>query len=231
LSGSLPTIAIVTLSAVLVDVGGTLWPDAWPVDEVARAARVEAVVPGASDVLPQLLERLEHRADADQAVFEVLTAHALAVDKETAVSVRKAICSPFRPLGEPVPGAHELLVAIRRLGKRCVLVSNVSVRDAELYAIDLSALGWGELVDDCITSIDAGCRKPGAAIFDAALEAARCSPAACVMIGNSEDKDIEPARVRGMRTVRIAPPTVTSVADVVVGGPAECISLLERWST
>ena len=51
------------------------------------------------------------------------------------------------------------------------------------------------------------------------------------MIGDSEDKDIEPARARGMRTVRIAPPTATSVADVVVGGPAECIPQLERWTT
>jgi FMN phosphatase YigB (HAD superfamily) len=102
---------IVTLSAILVDVGGTLWPDAWPVDQVARAARVEAVLPGASAVLPQLAELLEHRADADKAVLDVLTAHGLAVDKATPVLVRKAICSPFRRLGEPVPGAHELLLA------------------------------------------------------------------------------------------------------------------------
>jgi Haloacid dehalogenase-like hydrolase len=109
-------------------------------------------------VLPQVAELLEHRANADQAVLQVLTWHGLAVDRSTAVLVRKAICSPFRPLGKPIPGAHRLLLAIRRLGKRCVLVSNVSVRDAELYALDLSALGWDELVDNCVTSIDAGCR-------------------------------------------------------------------------
>jgi putative hydrolase of the HAD superfamily len=181
-------------------------------------------------VVPELIETLSVRHDADRAVLEVLTARGLELDEEKAVSVRKAICSPFSPRGEPVLGAHELLLAIRRLDKRCVLVSNVSVRDAELYARDLSALGWAELVDACITSIDTGCRKPGAAIFDAALAAAGCSPTACVMIGDSEENDVEPARARGMRTVRIAPKTATSVADAVVGGPAECIAVLEAWN-
>jgi FMN phosphatase YigB (HAD superfamily) len=222
----------VTFSAVLLDVGGTLWPDAWPVDEAARTARVDAVLPDAAGLVAPLIDELKHRDDADRAVFDVLTAHGLELDEATAASVRKALCSPFSPLGQPVPGAEELLFGIHRLGKRCVLVSNVSMRDAELYARDLAVLGWTALVDACITSIDAGCRKPGAAIFEAALAAAGCSAAACVMIGDSEAKDIEPARARGMRTVRIGHrETVPSVADAVVGGPAECIPLLEAWST
>jgi HAD superfamily hydrolase (TIGR01509 family) len=220
----------VRFSAVLVDVGGTLWPDSVPVDEAARVARVEAVFPGAGVAVPELMEALSVRDDADRAVLELLTTRGLELDEELAASVRKAICAPFSPLGEPLPGAHELLSTIRRLGKRCVVVSNVSVRDAELYAKDFTALGWADLIDACVTSLDTGCRKPGSAIFEAALSAAACAPARCVMIGDSEPNDIQPARVRGMRTICIGPKTVTSAADAVVHGPAECVAVLESWN-
>jgi FMN phosphatase YigB (HAD superfamily) len=221
---------IVRFSAVLVDVGGTLWPDSIPVDEAARAERVEAALRGAGVVVPHLIEALDARDDADRAVFEVLTAQGLELDEENAVLVRKAICAPFSPLGVPLPGAQELLLTIRRLGKRCVVVSNVSVRDAGQYLTDFSDLGWAELVDAWITSLDSGCRKPGAAIFDTALTAAGCVPAACVMIGDSEENDVEPARALGMRTIRIGPKASASAADAVVDGPAECIAVLESWN-
>jgi hypothetical protein len=69
------------------------------------------VVPGASAVLPSSLNY--------QSIALTLTRRCLTCSRRTVwrstrrrrVLVRKTICSPFRPLGEPVPGAHELLLA------------------------------------------------------------------------------------------------------------------------
>lgn len=225
----MPSVAVVALAAVLLDVGGTLWPDTWPVDEAARTARLERALPGSGPLFPRLADAVAGRVDADRAVLETLVDTGLSSDLGTAVEVRRAMCAPFHPLGTPVRGAFDLLEAVRRLEKRCVLVSNVSVRDAELYADDLAALGWLGHVDGCITSIDVRCRKPGAAIFEAALAAAHAPAEACLMIGDSERNDIEPARALGIRTIRIGDPRQVSSADTVVPGPMDCIPLLERW--
>jgi hypothetical protein len=50
----LHTLTLKAPSAVLVDVGGTLWPDSWPVDEPARAARMDNVLPGSGGLFPGL---------------------------------------------------------------------------------------------------------------------------------------------------------------------------------
>lgn len=45
-------------------------------------------------------------------------------------------------------------------------------------------------VDAAMSSVDVGYRKPSPRIFEAAVEAAGCSSAGIVVVGNSEDKDI-----------------------------------------
>ncbi len=207
-----------------------MWPDSWAVDEDARRGCVDAIVPGAASIISDALGVLSVRSDADQAVHEILTARGFDVDGLTAALVRKAMCAPLDPYAAPVPGAEDLLRAIRRLGKRCVIVSNVTVRDAELYGHDFRGLGWDRYIDACVTSIEAGCRKPAAGIFDAALAAAACSRQACVMIGDSEENDIVPAKRVGMRAIKIGNPTAPTSADANVSGPADCISLLDAWS-
>ena len=48
-----------------------------------------------------------------------------------------------------------------------------------------------------VTSLDVGFRKPHPAFFEAVLVEAGCAPAECVMIGNSEPNDIQPAIALG----------------------------------
>ena len=83
-----------------------------------------------------------------------------------------------------------------------------------------------------MTSLDVGFRKPHSAFFAAALREAGCEPAACLMIGNSEANDIQPALALGMRTIRVAieePPPTASAAHAVVTSLAAVPAVVSPW--
>jgi FMN phosphatase YigB (HAD superfamily) len=114
-----------------------------------------------------------------------------------------------------------------------VIVSNVEVRGALEYQRDFEDFGIAHLIDAIITSLEVGFRKPHHAIFAAALAEARCAPEECVMVGNSEEKDIQPAVERGMRAIRVAieePLPQSSAAHGVVTNLAAVSELLSRWA-
>jgi FMN phosphatase YigB (HAD superfamily) len=54
-----------------------------------------------------------------------------------------------------------------------------------------------------IASAEVGLEKPDPAIFDLALRQARCAASQAVMIGDRLDNDIRPARMLGLKTVRV----------------------------
>jgi len=113
-----------------------------------------------------------------------------------------------------------------------VIVSNVQVRGALEYQRDFADLGVVHLVDSIITSLEIGFRKPHPAIFKAAILEAGCNAAECVMIGNSETNDIEPALQLGMRAIRVAieePPPRTSAAEAVLTDLGAVGQLIARW--
>jgi hypothetical protein len=71
------------LRAVLVDVGGTLWPNTWPrrpADDEERVMRLQQAVPGLTrreaTGLVAALSTVEHRADQRQQT-EAITAEAI----------------------------------------------------------------------------------------------------------------------------------------------------------
>src|SRR2546423_4030820 len=78
-----------------------------------------------------------------------------------------------------------------------VAVSNAMWRDARTYPRDFAAMGIGPYVDAVVSSVEIGFRKPHRAMFEAALAVAHRPPQHCVMIGNSEQSDIQPALALG----------------------------------
>jgi FMN phosphatase YigB (HAD superfamily) len=83
-----------------------------------------------------------------------------------------------------------------------------------------------------VTSLDVGFRKPHAAMFQAAAEAAGCHPSACVMVGNSEVNDVLPASRLSMRTIRVAieePAPAESAADAIATSLDEVRAILQTW--
>jgi putative hydrolase of the HAD superfamily len=97
----------------------------------------------------------------------------------------------------PVPGALELLGALRSRVKVAVVTNNIVVEQVE----KLRHLGMTELIDVLVISEEAGAKKPEAAIFRIALE--RCGATAndAVMLGDSWESDIVGAHAAGIRAV------------------------------
>jgi putative hydrolase of the HAD superfamily len=106
---------------------------------------------------------------------------------------------------KPLPGALELLQEIHALGMKTVIASNTYWRDADSYWADFRILGLAEHIDAIVTSVDAGRLKPHPAVFEMAMRWAGVHPEQCVVIGNREENDIEPALKLGMRTILVHP--------------------------
>lgn len=229
------------LRAVLMDVGGTLWPDrlTGQLSDEHSLARLAALVPELDaaqclDALRQALRGHDHSPVQDTHAVLARALQTLGADCEVhqVVAIRRAICAPALPGIALFPDARVLLETIRELCMRCVVLSNVQVRGADEYWRDFADLGIAHLIDSVVTSLDVGFRKPHPAMFQAGLAAASCSPAECVMVGDSELKDIEPARRLGMRAIRVAieePPSAETCAHATATSLRQVQSILREW--
>jgi FMN phosphatase YigB (HAD superfamily) len=232
---------------VLVDVGGTLWPDHWPLSDGDRLDRFNAMknaLPGVSasdiaEVIATITTLVDEgsaapvRRAAERLVKTGLARHRLPVDSATVRAARQALCTNLGRSVTPFAGAGELLAGIKSAGLTCVILSNTTFRDAEMYGRDFAALGWDGFIDGCITSVDVGCGKPDRRIFCAAIRAAAVDAHAVAMIGNSEDADIVPAIELGLRALRVAledPLPATSVADAVTDSLTAARDVLLSWA-
>jgi putative hydrolase of the HAD superfamily len=99
----------------------------------------------------------------------------------------------FRAFPDAAPALREL----RERGLRLVVASNW---DCSLREV-LESAGLLELVDDAVSSAEAGAAKPDPAVFRAALTAAGCEPEEAVHVGDSEENDVAGARAAGVRAV------------------------------
>jgi FMN phosphatase YigB (HAD superfamily) len=230
---------------VLVDVGGTLWPDRWPArpaDRIGRRYRLRAAFPGLSpgDALA-VLTALEQAGvgldgqvaqDSGTYVGGTLRRFGLGDGPGQIAAAIDAMCVPAGLRIRLFPGARELLACIRDLGLKSVIVSNAVWRDAAAYRRDFEVFGIAGLLDAVVSSVDAGVRKPHCGMFVMAAAAAGVPLDACIVIGNSEDLDIRPARSLGIRTLRVAieePPPCASAADHVVRSLSEAADVLGEW--
>ncbi len=232
------------ISAALVDVGGTLWPERWPApreDDEFRVSRLLQAVPGLKrDQASELIERFRAGAERDKDlvqdhsafVRETFRQARFLLDVGSVEIVRRAMCLPAAGRWELFPGTRELLATIKELHLGCVLVSNAVWRTGADYRADFEEFGVATSIDDFVSSIDVGFRKPHRAIFEAALKACACDAGSCVMIGNSEQLDVEPAVAMGMRTIRVAieePKPAASAAHAVACSLHEAAAVLRAW--
>jgi len=229
------------LRAALLDVGGTLWPDKLlppagtdPCLEPLRRALPSVDPSAALAVIRRYLgdEDALLEQNTNDLVAAAIRSLGISPTEADPVAVRRALCIPALGYTALFPGAIELLTTLRNHGLQCVIVSNVQVRGAVEYRRDFVDLGVGHLIDSVVTSLDVGYRKPHPAMFKSAIVEAACDAAECVMIGNSEEKDIEPAVHLGMPAIRVAieePPPLTSAADAVLTDLGAVGRLVSRW--
>jgi HAD superfamily hydrolase (TIGR01549 family) len=100
----------------------------------------------------------------------------------------------------PLPGARDLLVAIKERGHRLVLASSGQQRHVD-FALDL--LDVRDVADDWTSSADADATKPAPDLLQVALKKLGApSDAASVMIGDSIF-DVEAAKNAGMPAIAV----------------------------
>jgi FMN phosphatase YigB (HAD superfamily) len=202
------------LRAALVDVGGTLWPEHWPRStwEAAAKRRLGGRFGISDSEAEGLLAELALRdpdstpppltQDTADLIADALLASGLA--RLHAADVLEVLDIPAALVTRPFDGVGELLGGLKEGRLRVVIVTSAFFRTGAGMRRDAEQLGFGQWVDDVLSSVDTGVRKPNSSVFQLALDAARSSPHETVMIGDSEEKDILPAKRLGMRTIRVA---------------------------
>jgi putative hydrolase of the HAD superfamily len=134
-----------------------------------------------------------------------------AVDRE---ALTEALLASLR--FSAFPDACAALNSARHRGERVIVVSNW---DSSLAQV-LERVGLAPLLDRVITSAEVGARKPAAAMFEAALAAARVTPAQAMHVGDSLDEDVAGARAAGIAAVWLnrdgagAPPGVSMIRSL-----------------
>ena len=235
----------------MVDVGGTLWPNSWPFresDGLGRRQRIAAAMPTLEPRVVQALAddlirrsrpgdearsittETEMAVGADALIADCLARQGVPVNRDTISRLRRAMAIPVADPMKPLPGARELLAEIHALGMRTVIASNTYWRDADSYWDDFKFLGMADHIDAVVTSVDAGHLKPHPAVFEMAMRWAGAPPERCVVIGNREENDVEPALELGMWAILVHPddpPPSASRAHVVAPDLWACARALK----
>jgi len=236
-----------TLKAVLLDVGGTLWINNLVIDRDAASAiwlrQLSEALPGVNRaaleaILASLLELeagigLQSTEGIEADIARVLAASKLTPGSDVARAVRRAMVVPAHPGIRRHPGFEALFETLAPLPLQRVVLSNTNWRDADGYWRDFRDFGVDQALHHIVTSVDAGQKKPHPAMFQAALAAAGCAGPEVVMVGNSEAADVAPARALGMRTIHVCieePLTGRSAADAEVDSLHEVASLIQEWT-
>jgi putative hydrolase of the HAD superfamily len=223
------------LDALLFDLGGTLdGRGAWR-ERFHRFLPEVGVVcsPGDRAAAFDFAERQTHATEAmATASLRQLVAHhagwqlqALGIDDPRAV---RAITDRFVADVETATSANRaVLRELAGRGLKLAVVSNACGNAARLC----EEFGYADLLLAVVDSHVFGAAKPDTKIFRHALTLVGAPAERTAFVGDRLDRDIEPARSIGMRTVWIAgdqPSTAASCADLVLDSVAELPAALSR---
>jgi putative hydrolase of the HAD superfamily len=190
---------VTTVEAVLLDGMGTLVRLVPPAPALAEALGVDLATAERAFRAEVAYYVAHHLEGSDASSLDDLRRRCAGALAEVArVDPARALEALMASLRfEAFADAAPVLRRLRARGLRLVVVSNW---DCSLPDV-LERVGLRELVDEVVTSAVVGAAKPAAAIFEAALAAARCAAAEAVHVGDSVANDIEGARAAGIRAL------------------------------
>lgn len=164
--------------------------------ETAALLTYMGVCPKTGRALPQGIIHLP-RCDAERGVADHLTAlgvpGALALVTRVFQEVDQEF--PFQRYLKPLPGAEEILLAIRRAGGRVAVVTNDAAAASERH---LASLGWDGLVDVIVGTDVCPAKKPAPEPVLLACRRLGIPAGAGVMVGDSPS-DLLAGRSAGCR--------------------------------
>jgi putative hydrolase of the HAD superfamily len=191
-----------TIRAVLFDVGGPLSTEVEherAIDEDIRSLFAEAGMP-VTDARYAEVWRSVVDSFAPNA-YEAVIWQLAEGDEEIAPSVYREVARRSHERGsfELRAGISELLAELSARGLRLGLAAN---QPADVIA-RLEQCGIARHFDSKGISATHGYRKPDVRLFLHACEALGMAPEECIIVGDRIDCDVVPARLLGMRTVRL----------------------------
>jgi putative hydrolase of the HAD superfamily len=186
------------IRGVVFDLWNTLatWPESESVEFRLRWSEKIGVTPDALDELwhaPGAYERRESGPIADA----LAAIHAgLGVDADLAELVELRLAMTRRAL-LPDPGVVSTLMELRRRDIKTGLISNCT----EEVAVVWDDSPFTRLFDVAVFSATAGCMKPDARIYEAALAGLGLEASDCLFVGDGANDELEGAQRIGMRPV------------------------------
>ncbi len=159
----------------------------WPLDELKRRHH-------------QLLEQFHQEVMAGRMTIDEAREHRFRalVGGGDPAGLAAAYRDAYVDHWQEVPGAGDLLAAVRTAGAAVVIVTNNIVSEQRAK---LRRLGLDPHVDALVTSEEVGVQKPDPAIFVAALARVGATADRAVMLGDAWRADVEGARASGIRPV------------------------------
>jgi putative hydrolase of the HAD superfamily len=94
------------------------------------------------------------------------------------------------------PGVEDFLQEAKDKGIKMCIVTDLT---AQIQMRKWLKLDLGRYVDFLVSSEEAGIEKPGSYIFELALEKLGMKAEECIMIGDSDEKDIKGAEALGIK--------------------------------
>jgi putative hydrolase of the HAD superfamily len=219
------------VQAILFDMGGTLDGGPHWLDRFARLYE-DARFLAPRDELRAAFDEAERLASADQAIAtahldEMIARHVgwqldrlVPADGQAArrAEVFRSVTSAFvRAVRDSAPRNLRLLADLASAGFRLGVVSN-GCGNVDVLCEDL---GYRPFLSVIIDSRRIGIAKPDPRIYACAASRLRLPPSSIMMVGDSLERDVKPAKSVGMAAAWLAGPGAAqadrALADVVLG--------------
>jgi putative hydrolase of the HAD superfamily len=207
-------IDLIGIKGVLLDIDNTLYPYQ-PSHQVAQAAAATALQEylGVDSVAFESAykvarTRVHHDLEGQaashsrllygQKLVEVLLGR---TDFEASLLFDRVYWDTFLKTINLLPEAKVFLEQCRETNIKVCLLTDLTAAIQHRKAI---VLGLADYVQYMVSSEEAGVEKPAAAMFTLGMEKMDLSPADCIMVGDSLEKDIKGAEALGIRAYQIS---------------------------